>query len=433
MKHINNKGFTLVETVVAMGIFVVIMLITGAAFKTALRSVSLVNKNEESNIEGVVGLEMFRHDIAQVGFGLPDSFSGPILTYTEAGSLPASAYNDTPGNSSCNGSPCTGIPRAIMGGNDLTTGLIDPNSYNGVTYSVLNGTDYLALKATSLGLTPAAQNWAYVQFPNPITQWGGLNLNDQVIVINRTFPTNPGPSNQLVNPAGYGVPFNSAGLGVGYSPTQTGQSYYIYGVQSYNPVNNTLGMPFNRADYFVATPSDNSLPSSCSKPNTGILYKAIVNHKDGKLTYLPIMDCIADMQVVLGWSLGDSSGNLVSSDVAMGSGLIDTWSNADGSLANPTGSLIVPTNYVKNTILADPAHIRTKLKLVKVYILAQVGHMDPSYTSPASIQMYEPNTAESSLVRPATSGNYNLTSTMLNYRWKVYRLVVKPNNLVSNQ
>jgi prepilin-type N-terminal cleavage/methylation domain-containing protein len=430
MKHIKNKGFTLVETVVAMGIFVVIMLITGAAFKTALSNVSLVNKSEESNTEGVVGLEMFRHDIEQAGFGLPDSFNSTVpISYVEAGSLPASAYNDASGSIF---NP-TKVPRAIVGGINHTS-VADPNSYNGVTYTVLSGTDYLALKGTSLGITPAAQNWTYEHYSSTgsyLKQWGAgsFTTNDQVIVINRTFPSAPGPSSQLVYPTGtnYWTSYNSAGLGANFSPAQAGPSYYVYGVQSFTSGgNNTLGMPFNRADYFVATPSDNSLPSSCAK-GTGILYKAMVNHKDGKLTYLPIMDCVADMQVVLGWSLNDSSGNLVSNDFTTGSGLIDTWSNADGSVGIPSSTNYSPT--------ADPAHIRTKLKLVKVYILAQVGRMDPTYTSPASIQMYEPNTPETSLVRAANnpSGFYNLQPNMLNYRWKVYRLVVKPNNLVSNQ
>lgn len=434
MKHINDKGFSLVEMIVATAIFVVIIMITGAAFEAVLKNVGLVNKTEESNIEGVVGLEMFRRDIEQAGFGLPDSFAVPI-SYTEAGSLPASTYNDAGNNASCNGVPCS-VPRAIVGGNDLPI-ISDPNSYNGVSYAVLQGTDYLALKGTSLGITPAAQKWTYQHYSSTasyVKQWGGgnLNANDQVIVINRTFPTSPGPANQLVNPTSqnYWTTYNSAGLLPSFAPTQPGQFFHVYGVQSAGN-SSSLGMPFNRTDYFVAQPSDNSLPSSCA-PGTGILYKAIVNHSNGELTYLPIMNCIADMQVVLGWSLGDASGNLVTNDYATGSGLIDTWSNADGSV--PSSNLSLPSlNYVQQTILSDPAHIRTKLKLVKVYILAQVGRKDPNYTSPASIQMYEPNTAEASLVRPTTTGNFNLTPGMLNYRWKVYRLVVKPNNLISNQ
>ncbi len=61
-------------------------------------------------------------------------------------------------------------------------------------------------------------------------------------------------------------------------------------------------------------------------PDTGILYKTTVNHADGKLTYIPVLDCVLDMQVVLGWDLN-------------GDGLIDTWSNADGSVVSGVGTV----------------------------------------------------------------------------------------------
>ncbi len=35
--------------------------------------------------------------------------------------------------------------------------------------------------------------------------------------------------------------------------------------------------------------------------DTGILYKGTVNHADGLLTELPLLDCVADMQVIFGW------------------------------------------------------------------------------------------------------------------------------------
>jgi len=54
--------------------------------------------------------------------------------------------------------------------------------------------------------------------------------------------------------------------------------------------------PFNRADFYVATPAGN-MPSKCA-PNTGILYKAVMNQSDGEFGALPLLDCVADMQVV---------------------------------------------------------------------------------------------------------------------------------------
>jgi hypothetical protein len=118
----------------------------------------------------------------------------------------------------------------------------------------------------------------------------------------------------------------------------------VYGVAPKASSTNGLGMPFNRADYFVAIPGSSSqLPSVCA-PGTGILYKTTVNHEannpGGKLTYTPLVDCVADMQVVLGWDLWDASSNTLGQD-----GTIDTWSSG----MNEKGDLTLncPGNTVK--------------------------------------------------------------------------------------
>ncbi|HEY4745125.1 MAG TPA: PilW family protein, partial [Desulfuromonadaceae bacterium] len=162
-------------------------------------------------------------------------------------------------------------------------------------------------------------------------------------------------------------------------------------------------------------------------PHTGTLYKANVNQSDGSLDLTtPILDCVADMQVVFGWDLADAGGNLVSDPALPGDGQIDTWTNANGS--NYRGSItLTPTTYVGDTILPDPGHIRTKLKVVKVYVLAQVGRKDTSYTSPSPIVVGD-DTTEAGI-----SSSHVLSADMLNYRWKVYRIVVRPKNLTSNQ
>jgi len=433
---LNNRGFTLVEMIVVTAIFVVIIMITGDAFKTILNQTMKLYKSEESNIEGVIGLEMFRHDLEQAGFGLPDSFQSAI-TYLEAGNEPASLLNDagtTPQNIS------TQIPRPFVT-LDSASGLSDSTSESGTTYNVIAGTDYLSIKATSVGLTPAAQKWTYMSYTSagnakPPQAWSGANLNngDQVIVLRRTFQTGGGVSNQLVSSSSYYTTYHPAGLDAAFTPAVPGDTYYAYGVLD-NP-STALRMPFNRVDYLVAKPSDGTkFPKTCA-PNTGILYKAVVDHgsNSGTLIYTPILDCVADMQVVLGWDLADASGNVVTDATITGDGLIDTWTNADGNnyigsvdLAAKTGS----ATYVHDTILTDPGHIKTKLKIIKIYILAQNGRLDPAYTSPSSILIGDPG--EKTITKPTTNGNYNLTANMLNYRWKLYRLVIKPKNLISNQ
>jgi hypothetical protein len=119
------------------------------------------------------------------------------------------------------------------------------------------------------------------------------------------------------------------------------------------------------------------------------------------------------MQVVYGWDLRNAG-------VAGTDGLIDTYSNADGSVAVGEGAADFPA------ALADAATIRTSMKLVKVYILAQNGRKDPTYTSPATFNVF--GDGESSLGR-----TYTLSASQLNYRWKIYRVVVTPKNLLSNQ
>ncbi|MPN31827.1 hypothetical protein SDC9_179302 [bioreactor metagenome] len=76
--------------------------------------------------------------------------------------------------------------------------------------------------------------------------------------------------------------------------------------------------------------------------------------------------------------------------------------------------------------MADPEKLRTSLKLIKVYLLAQSGRRDAGYQSPASFAV-----GDASI--DAISKTYTLTAEMQKYRWKVYRVIVRPKNLESNQ
>ena len=91
-------------------------------------------------------------------------------------------------------------------------------------------------------------------------------------------------------------------------------------------------------------------------PNTGNLYKTSLSHANGKLVYIPLVDCIADMQVVYGWDMrnGGASGT---------DGLIDTYSNADGTTAVGAGAADIPA------AVGDAAVIRNNLKLIKILLL----------------------------------------------------------------
>lgn len=417
----NQKGFTLVELIVTMAIFIFVIMITSDAFNVIITQSSRLMKSEESNIAGMIGLEQFSHDIQQGGFGLPHRFPATAPVYSEADGVPASTYNDAPSN----------VPRAFSSGDNLT-GI----SGGGSAGNIVDGSDYLAIRGTTVGRAIASQRWTYLRYssstPKPNT-WPSasenIEENAKVIVLNRTF-NNGQYTNQLVTNSGlvanpenvdyYSATYRADGLNdsgwddtAAFNPTTPNEVYFVYGLDKGGGSTN-LRMPFNRSDYFVSRPtSSGSMPVACA-PKTGILYKTTVRQTSGILDYIPLVDCVADMQVVYGWDLknGGSAGT---------DGLIDTYSSADGDPAIGEAS-----NAEVQAALTDAAAIRASLKLIKVYLLVQNGAKDKNYTSPTTFELFDDGL--STLGR-----TYTLDSNMLNYRWKVYRIVVRPKNLQSNQ
>jgi hypothetical protein len=125
------------------------------------------------------------------------------------------------------------------------------------------------------------------------------------------------------------------------------------------------------------------------------------------MTDIPILDCVADMQVVFGWNTTEPAGRD-----------LDTYTNADLT----TTSTTLPWK----PSLTDPGDIRKHLKLIKVYILAQDGAKDMSYIN-TNTAMPIGTAGESN----ALANTIDLTgSNYQNYRWKLYRIVVKPKNLI---
>ncbi|MDD2319562.1 MAG: PilW family protein [Geobacteraceae bacterium] len=368
----NKSGFSLVELIVVMAIFVIVIAITGEAFQQVVKQASQQSKTAESNIEGVLGLEIMRKDIASAGFGLPWSFSGTI-NYNEAVGAIAAGYNDAP----------TNVPRAICGG---SVGDTPPTGY-------VAQSDYLVIKASNIGMSEAAQRWTYMDYTGvtkpptvkPYT-WPKENLeNGNRVTVIRVGLTSVFTKELVVVGGSFFTQYNNDGLPDGFQPTESRIAHYIYGVDP----SVDLRMPFNRADYFVQDPGAAERPARCA-PNTGVLYKATVSHADGTLTTLPLLDCVADMQVVY---------------------LLDTTSNGTMTEIDDISDL-------------SPQQIREQLKAVKVYILTHEGGKDRYYSYPnATID-----------VGPAGSGrNFNLSTGIgaeyKQYRWKVYFMTVKPENV----
>ena len=379
--RLNSRGFTLTELIVVMGIFVTIMLITASAFKTIVNNSSQQSKSVETQIGGIVGLEVFRADLAQTGFGLPWAFrSTPSASsYLEASDP---TYNDATGDP----------PRAIISGS------------NNSLFSAYTGSRYIVLKSSTIAANVTSKKWTNVSFAEgvkKITTWGDPHKDfapsDRVIVVKNSLNTIPqtrqlmvsnGTDSLVLSPAGsfYTTFSNYSALTL---PHLDGDTFQVYGIGT-----GSLRMPFNRADYFISNDTAADIPVFCA-PNTGVLYKATINHADGNKNRMPLLDCVADMQIVYGLDSNED-------------GNVNQYFDAPANTASPSA-----------------ADIRSQLKEIRVYILAQDGKKDFTYSYPnPSIDVGE------DLLGVFWGRRYAIGAAHKNYRWKVYTIVVRPKNLI---
>lgn len=361
----NKKGFTLIELLVALTILAIIVAISSDTFKNVLKQAGQEMGIMSTQMDNFVGLGILTYDIEHAGYGLPESF-GSTINYNEAATSPASTYNDAP----------SGVPRAFVLGNN--TGL--------------NGSDYLVIKSILAATNNACTKWTYITYENkPIPkQWAlssqNLNSGNRVIVIKPAKDIYS--SNQLIidGDGNFFTTFNPTSFSADFSPQNQGERYMIYGVDA----STDLRMPFNRTDYYIKVPTTSTMPIMCA-PNTGILYKATLNHNDGKFTEMPIVDCVADMQVVFGLDGNED-------------GVVDTYADSLSGLS--------------------ASNIKKRVKEVRVYILTHDGKKDTGYTYPSSAI---------TVGEFGKGSTFNLSTTIgadwQNYRWKVINIVVKPKDL----
>ncbi|MDP2156137.1 MAG: prepilin-type N-terminal cleavage/methylation domain-containing protein [Nitrospirota bacterium] len=392
----NQRGFSLVELLITMVIFVFAIVAVANIFLGLLNQFKQQSKIAETNIEGLVGLKMLKADIEQAGYGLPYDING--ADYDEASGLDiltigfnATAYNDSgaPGNP----------PRGLLIGDRLT---------------MTNRSDVLVVKATNVAINDAAQKWAYMTnngAASTITAWtnaAGANIADEnftngdLVTILRPVQ---GAAQRILQVSGgtFFATFNNINiLTSDLAPaTNSFQTYLIYGISgTANPI-----MPFNRADYYVRIPTATPMPTQCA-PGTGIFYKGTINHTAGGGSHseLPLLDCVAAMKVVLAR---------------------DT--NADGIIDNYLFNAAWPVG----TTAAD---IRSQLKEIRIYILLHEGQRDVNYTYTAQgadlllgadhIGIRDPQVG-------LAPGQELLDYTVpdRNYRWKIYSMVITPYNL----
>lgn len=365
-----TAGFTLLELLIGMTIGGFVLAAAITFFVLSFRQFKVQTKIVETNVEGVLGLELFRHDLENMGFGLPwNNLVGYAERPGPGVQAAITALDDTPE-----------APRAVVS--------IDCAAFT------VNQSDYLVIRSARVGMDSAAGKWTTLTQANATRLWVPLEENlaagDRVIVLrvgsseeNRRSLVTDGAGNPYTT-------FTIPGT-LNFVPVEPWSANIIYGIR--DAVAGAPIRPFNRAEYFVANAATNpavTVPQHCAA-NTGVLVKAVVSHNDASgatLNVFPLLDCVADMQVLY---------------------LLDT--TADGVPEPP------PVDDIR-AILPTAAEVRSQVVEVRVHLLVQEGQRDDSYQSPASLPW------------PGFPGRDFHVAGYRNYRWRVYSLVVKPRNLV---
>lgn len=396
---------------ITLVIFTLVIVGSSQVFIALLTQFKQQSAISETNIEGVIGLDILRRDLAHAGFGLPWVMNG--ATYEEAEAETGQTFwtdrnlndgpPDNPARTAATPSDATGAsnpPAAFRSLNDQ--GIHNSDSAAGTVNAKIPSTfaDVLAIKSTNVAMNDAAQRWSYITNRgtwNTIMHWGTGNdaplSGDFISVI---APID-GANQRSMKWTSGSTSWTTFGDTIANAPAlNSNDTYVIYGLGN----DATPRMPFNRADYYVKRPAS-GMPARCA-PKTGILYKAILNQSNGLHTEMPLLDCVVDFQVDY---------------------LFDT--NGDGAAEWPP---------VDDTSNMTSTQIRTQLMEVHVYIVAQEGRKDFNYDFSNGGTREFVSTTEMLGTQSTTRNFVNLKNVVGNpeykyYRWKLYTLIVKPTNL----
>jgi prepilin-type N-terminal cleavage/methylation domain-containing protein len=373
-----ERGFTLIELLIVTAIMGVALAVTSDMFLGLLNQYKQQSKLAETNIEGIIGLELLRQDIERAGYGLPWVIPAGLTYSGEATPPYAQACNElAPGGTS-------DPPRPMVTVNNI--GFVDQPSQ---TLMHIGQADYLAIKAVNIPGSGSSQLWSYLT-TSVTKSWDqpteNLAPTDYVIVLSPGTTSASLKTLALGSSSQWYSTFQNLASN-GFVPAQLSpQPLFVYGLGT----TAAPQMPFNRADYYVQGQPSSLVPSRCA-PNTGVLVKSVVSQSDGSMgNPLPLFDCVADLKVIF---------------------RLDR--NGDGNLT--------PTD-VLNDLSGNPLtaqQIRTQVKEVRIYVLAQEGQMDNSFTYPSPT---------------ITVGEFGLGHTFtvganVHYRWKVYTIVMSPKNM----
>jgi prepilin-type N-terminal cleavage/methylation domain-containing protein len=266
MKRLRRQdGFSLVELMVTMIVSVMTLIAATQIFAGLLRGFKQQSRIAETNVEGIVGLELARQDLLSAGYGLPWVVTGVV--YNEVTPVPGNALNDSPSDA----------PRPFVNG--------DGEGFN--------GSDYLAVKASLGAMNAPSEKWTTLRKDNVVHDWPDPNdqlaATDGVIVVTGGGDATDVTRRTLVVSGTFYTTFNNTSP---FAPIDNQHTNIIYGIDTETP----LRAPFNRADYFIDT---TAVPERCA-PDTGVIVKAVMSHSDGNLSdnQFSILECVADMQVI---------------------------------------------------------------------------------------------------------------------------------------
>lgn len=405
----SQSGFTLVELVIVMGIFIIAIMLSSDTFNRIATLSTQQIKSSESNIQGIVGLELMRSDIEHAGYGLP--WVMPFIAdFEESQVAPnylAKGINPAVFNDKNNASDDSfKVPRAYQSA-AASYATADPANPLAPADPATDGRDYLVLKSTAIGMSTVSKKWTYVEGVGASATLKLWHVDDfvsgeRVIVQDsrtRGLIAVTGATALAPNVSDSGKTFSDilddpAKLSkVDFAPQQNSDVYLVYGVTP----NSNLRVPYNRADYYIKRPTTaGSMPKRCA-PGTGILYKALLAHTGGGVTQYPLLECVADMQVVY-------------------------------HLVPDSETPVAPTPDNQDALQGlSAAEIRKQLKRISVYILAHEGQKDITYSySETKILVGESASLGREFVLSTLDG---IGTDWKHYRWKVFYFTVTPRNL----
>ncbi len=366
----DKKGMTLLELLVVMAILVVV--VTGAL--TFLSSLTKRSSQEAARSKtsqtGLISDLILIRDIAMAGMGVPVEVGGQFVPI--GGVLPGGA---NPNNTGQNGSDQLMIKGAV-----ISSGANDYFKWGYNTNYIISGSSNIIVSALPDPLNPTLPPYSPdVQDLFTLSRAGyrhPFEDGDMVVFLDAE-------TKQLLGSKVYTVS-GAGATGFNVSPNTD------FTIRDYGSLIFSLGgigvANFN--DYLTNTFTGYRLSAGTQPqcaPNTRSLLRVYGGAMD------PILDCVLDFQVQFG--LIDTTGNI-------------TWLN--------------------DISATSAATLRDQLRIVRIFIVKQMGKRDPKYFYPfnaipnAAIPLFSVNSNGN--VVNARPGVINLTNAQRQYHWRLITL-----------